>query len=77
MEMGFATKPPEEQTFLVALSVRNEEILLKTAGLLEQQGIKFSIFYEPDHDYGYTALCTEPVTFSTHKLFSKYNLVSI
>jgi hypothetical protein len=77
MEMGFVTKKPEEQTFLVALSVKNQDALIKVAELLEQQGIKFHMFYEPDYDYGYTALCTEPVEFGKYKIFSKYNLLKI
>lgn len=77
MEMGFATKAPEEQTFLVALSVKNEKGLIKVSELLEQQGIGFKMFYEPDYNYGYTALCTVPVEFGKYKLFEKYNLVNI
>ena len=77
MEMGFVTEVPEEQTFLVALSVKNEEALKKVSELLEQQGIKFKMFYEPDYNYGYTALCTEPVEFGKYKIFEKYNLVNI
>ena len=77
MEMGFATEAPEEQTFLVALSVKNEAELIKVSELLENQGIKFKMFYEPDYNYGYTALCTEPVEFGKYKIFGKYNLVKM
>jgi hypothetical protein len=77
MEMGFVTEAPAEQTFLVALSVKNEKGLIKVSELLEQQGIKFKMFYEPDCNYGYTALCTEPVEFGKYKIFEKYNLVNI
>jgi len=75
MEMGFVTDKPKEQTFLVALSVKNEDALKKVSDLLENQGIKFEMFYEPDFDYGYTALCTEPVDFGKYKIFGKYNLI--
>jgi hypothetical protein len=77
MEMGFVTDAPEEQTFLVALSVKNEAGLIKVSELLEQQEIKFKMFYEPDYNYGYTALCTEPVDFGKYTLFDRYNLVKI
>ena len=77
MEMGFVTKAPEEQTFLIALSVKNEKGLIKVSELLEQQGIGFKMFYEPDYNYGYTALCTKPVEFGKYKIFEKYNLVNI
>lgn len=77
MEIGFVTKKPEEQTFLIALSVKNEEDLTIVSILLETNGIKFSMFYEPDNNYGYTALCTEPVEFGKYKIFSKYNLIKL
>jgi len=77
MEMGFVTKKPDEQVFLIALSVKNEDELKKVSELLEQQGIKFEMFYEPDYNYGYTALCTEPVEFGKYKIFKKYNLLEI
>jgi hypothetical protein len=76
MEMGFATEAPKEQMFLIALSVKNEAGLIKVSELLEQQGIKFKMFYEPDYNYGYTALCTEPVDFGKYKIFEKYNLIT-
>lgn len=75
--MGFATKAPAEQTFLIALSVKNAKALMKVADLLQVQGIEFKIFYEPDNNYGYTALCTVPVDFGKYKIFDKYNLVNI
>jgi len=77
MEMGFATNLPEEDTFLVALSVKNEDSLIRTSEILEHEEIKFKMFYEPDFDYGYTALCTEPVEFGKYKIFEKYNLLEI
>ena len=77
MEMGFATEAPKEQTFLVALSVKNEKALTTIADTLGYQNIGFKIFYEPDRTYGYTALCTEPVEFGKYKIFGKYNLLKI
>lgn len=77
MEMGFVNKKPDEQVFLVVLSVANERALMRVSELLDRKKIKHEIFYEPDFDYGYTALCTEPVFFGEHKLFEKYNLLEI
>ena len=77
MEMGFVTRLPEHPTFLVALSIKDEKSLKKLADKLEHQNIKFSIFFEPDFGYGYTALCTEPVEFGKYKIFEKYNLIEI
>jgi hypothetical protein len=61
----------------VALSVKNQDALKNVADQLEHQGIKFHMFYEPDYDYGYTALCTEPVDFGRYKIFEKYKLLKI
>ena len=77
MEMGFVTRLPEEQVFLVALSVKNEKSLIKISEKLERHKIKFQMFFEPDFNYGYTALCTEPLIFGKYKLFEKYNLIEI
>lgn len=77
MEMGFVTRLPEKPTFLIALPVKNEKNLKRLADKLEREKIKFSIFFEPDFDYGYTALCTEPVEYGKHKIFEKYDLLEI
>jgi len=77
MEMGFRNEVPEEDTFLVVLSVKNEKALMKTADILEARKIKFSMFFEPDFDYGYTALCTEPVELGKYPVFDRYNLLEI
>jgi hypothetical protein len=77
MEMGFVTEKPEEQTFLVVLSVKNKTALIKIAELLEWNNIKFQMFNEPDNNHGYTALCTEPVEFGKYRFFEKYKLLEI
>jgi len=75
MEMGFVTRLPQNQTFLVALSVRNEKDLKKISEKMDKNNIKFAMFFEPDFDYGYTALCTEPLDYGKHKFLEKYNLI--
>jgi len=57
---------------LVLLSVKDEEALLKTEEMLAQKGINFEIFWEPDDNMGFTALCTEPLMKESRKLFRKY-----
>ena len=42
--------------------MRDEKELFKTSKYLEQNGIRFKLFHEPDDDTGYTAIATEPVT---------------
>lgn len=75
MELGFSMEVPDEQTFLVVLSVKDENELFMVSKRLEKTGIYFKIFYEPDFAYGYTALCTEPVEYGKHKIFAKYDLL--
>jgi hypothetical protein len=46
---------------MVVLSVKSEEMLLKTVAVTEQAGIKWALFYEPDDSMGHTAACSEPI----------------
>jgi len=41
---------------------------------LKHQDIDHHMFYEPDYDTGYTAICTEPIYGDARKLFRKYKL---
>ena len=42
--------------------MKDEKELFKTAKYLEQNGIQYKMFHEPDDDTGYTAIATAPVT---------------
>lgn len=46
---------------LVLVVVRNEIKLKEVMSKLQEQGIKFEYFKEPDLDYQVTAICTEPI----------------
>jgi len=49
--------------------------LLEVAQYLEEQGIKFHLFFEPDDNMGYTSIATEPIMRSGQKkIFSKFKL---
>jgi hypothetical protein len=61
MEMGFRTTCPDSPVHIVLLGISNQEDLLKIAEKLQKNDVKFQLFYEPDYDTGYTALCTYPV----------------
>lgn len=61
MEMGFRTTCPSSPVHIVLLGISNQEELIKLASRLEKKGVNFQLFYEPDYDTGYTALCTFPV----------------
>lgn len=62
---------------LVVLGVDNEQKLIKTKNKLDQLGIKTEIFLEPDIDKQYTALCTEPVSGLTRRVFRNYKLLKV
>ena len=47
-------------TRLALLSVKDQPHLLTLAGQLEQSGARFSLFEEPDHGIGFSALATAP-----------------
>lgn len=47
-------------TRLALLSVKDQSHLLTLAGKLEQSGAQFSLFEEPDHGIGFSALATAP-----------------
>jgi hypothetical protein len=60
---------------MVVLSVRSEEMLLKTVAVTEQAGIKWALFYEPDAQMGHTAACSEPIeNCETKRAFRKFQL---
>lgn len=62
---------------LVLLSVADEDELKKIAMRLDMLGINFYMFFEPDNEMGYSALCTCPVTESERKHFKKYKLFRV
>ena len=49
------------QERLVWLVVRNQHELLMWKERLSGEGVECHLFFEPDHDLHYTALCTTPV----------------
>ena len=63
-----------DTVFMVVLQVENQEKLLEAAQYLDCHGTKYEIFFEPDDNYGYTALATEPICGEQRKLFRKYKL---
>jgi hypothetical protein len=61
MEMGFRTMTPGGPVHIVLLGISNQEELLELADKLQRENVKFELFYEPDYETGYTALCTYPM----------------
>ena len=60
METGFRSEAPPEPVNFAVLGVENEHQLLDCAEQLRNLGIGFELFFEPDYNRGYTALCTHP-----------------
>lgn len=58
----------------VLCQVKNEDELIRAADKLEQLGIRFHIFQEPDIGNQNTALCTEPVDPGRRRAFSNWKL---
>lgn len=46
---------------MIILQCKDEEHLLHLNSLLNEEGIKTFLFYEPDFPVGYSAFSTEPV----------------
>lgn len=64
----------QEDTFLVLCSVKDENELISIKSRLDLKGVKSTMFFEPDNNFNYTSLCTEPVTKEKRNIFSKYKL---
>jgi hypothetical protein len=59
---------------LVFLGVASEPVLQDTASSLARDGVDHALFFEPDENVGYTALCTGPVIGENQRLFRRFRL---
>lgn len=59
---------------MVLCSIANEKELDKLSFYLKEHNIAHHMFYEPDYNTGYTAICTEPIYGEQRKLFKKFKL---
>ena len=46
---------------LILLSAKDEDDLMIIARKIDRAGIDFHMFYEPDNNMGYSAICTRPI----------------
>ena len=75
LEAGRELGRPDQISHLILCEATSEEHLRGIAQELEDFGIKFHLFFEPDHARGYTSLTTEPITSnSVRKKFRRYEL---
>lgn len=74
LEAGHQFTQPPEACHLALIGVPSQEALLGTVAQMAMAGIRCAVFYEPDDALGYTAVCTEPVTGDTRRLFKRFSL---
>lgn len=72
-EAGLKFKARDD-TYLVLFQVESEEALKCVEGWLNFNDIETHMFFEPDDNMGYSALCTQPVSGSLRKIFRRYKL---
>jgi hypothetical protein len=74
-EAGLKFKHPGKTASLILLHAHNEADLHRKSRILELKDIDFCMFYEPDNDLGFTAICTRPIfTNKERAVFAKWNL---
>ena len=59
---------------LILLEIANQEELLALAKKLDAKCIEYFKFFEPDDNFGYTSLTTEPIDDELRKAFSNLRL---
>lgn len=74
LQAGAEFLNPKDIPYLITLSIPSKDDLLKTAGHLNEKGIKFHMFFEPDNDMGYSSITTEPLSKEQARYLSKYKL---
>ena len=59
----------KEVSSLILLSAADEKELKSIARKIDCAGIDHYMFYEPDNDMGYSAICTRPITSDRERAF--------
>jgi hypothetical protein len=74
-EAGLRFKNPGKTASLILLHADDEDDLVAAARKLDEKGIEYYMFYEPDNMMGYSAICTRPiVTEQERAIFGKWEL---
>ena len=61
LEAGFKFEKPKETSYLIVLEVEDQTELRNAAHVLCERDIDFHMFYEPDNQMGFSAICTRPI----------------
>jgi len=69
-----ATFGVPEGCHMAVLAVVDRDHLLRAADKLAMNGIRFSLFVEPDDEMGETALCSEPISGKERRVFRSFSL---
>lgn len=64
----------KDNTYLVLFQSESEDELKEIESWLNFNEIDTHVFFEPDNNMGYSALCTQPVSGSLRKIFRRYKL---
>ncbi len=76
-QAGLQFRDPGKVANLILLHADNEDHLESIAQELDEKGIEFYMFYEPDNMMGHSAICTRPILKeSERQIFSKWELYS-
>ncbi len=74
-EAGQRFSNPGVISSLILLNADNEDDLVSIARKLDEKGIEYYMFFEPDNNMGYSALCTRPMSTNKERaIFSKWDL---
>jgi hypothetical protein len=68
--------PSKEQPHFCICTVKNEEALYKVIEVLQKNGIRYTVWHEPDFPgVPLTAIATEPVAGEQRRLFKRCQLL--
>lgn len=74
-EAGQRFPNPGATASLILLHADDEADLQSIARRLDEKGIDYYMFFEPDDGMGYSAICTQPMFANKERaIFSKWNL---
>lgn len=73
-DAGSRFNKPHGTPHMVLIGVKSQEHLLQTAEYLEQHGIEFEMFHEPDYNTGFTSIATQPLVGDARRPLKKYSL---
>ncbi len=74
LEAGNQFPQPEKPSHLVLLAVSSQAKLLDAASKIGLTGRSYIVFFEPDNDLGFTAICTGPLAGKLRRMYRRYPL---